>query len=147
MGSRLQNLLREFKSSDKWALWDLPQKEQYYEGRVCLMGDSCHAAVPHLGSGAGMAMEDAYILSNLVGTVNDPEDFKDIFKAYDAVRRPRTQKLVQKSREAGLYHAFELENVGDDLEALRREGPVLHHWVWGIDLEGQLEEAKAMLSD
>lgn len=111
------------------------------------MGDSAHAVVPHLGSGAGMAMEDAYILSNLVGTAKGPEDLEKIFKAYDTVRRPRTQKLARKSREAGIYHAFEKENVGDDFEALRREAAQLYVWVWGFDLEASLEETKVMLEN
>ena len=91
---RLQRLLREFKTSDKWALWDLPHSKKYCRWRICLMGDSAHAVVSHLGSGAGMTMEDAYMLSNLVGIAKGAEDLERIFELYDAVRRPRTQKLT-----------------------------------------------------
>lgn len=37
--------------------------ECWYQGRVLLIGDSAHATTPHLGQGAGMAIEDAVVLS------------------------------------------------------------------------------------
>ncbi|KAE9988379.1 hypothetical protein EG328_011139 [Venturia inaequalis] len=143
---RLQQLLRKFKTSDQWALWDLPHTERYSRGRICLLGDAAHAVVPHLGSGAGMAMEDAYVLSNLMGTSNGAEDLEDVFEAYDAVRRPRTQKMAWKSREAGIYHAFEKEGVLDDHEILQSEASTIYSWVWEFDLEASLKEAKEMLA-
>lgn len=36
--------------------------EPWYRGRVLLIGDAAHAATPHLGQGAGMAIEDAVVL-------------------------------------------------------------------------------------
>ncbi|TLD36542.1 FAD/NAD(P)-binding domain-containing protein [Venturia nashicola] len=143
---RLQQLLRKFKTSDKWSLWDLPHDRKYCRGRICLMGDAAHAVVPHLGSGAGMAMEDAYILSNLIGTANGAGDLEKVFEVYDAVRRPRTQKMAWKSREAGIYHSFEKEGVLDDHEHLQNEAETLYSWVWEFDLEASLNEAKEMLA-
>lgn len=143
--SRLQQLLRKFKTSDKWALWDMLHDEKYYRGRICVMGDAAHAIVPHLGSGAGMAMEDAFVLSNLVGTAKEPEDLEKIFKAYDAIRRPRTQEVGWRSREAGLYHELEKEGVLNDLDAMQHEGAAMYLRVWGHDLEASLQEAKKML--
>ncbi|MCW8277861.1 FAD-dependent oxidoreductase [Pseudomonas sp. PCH199] len=37
--------------------------EPWYRGRVLLIGDAAHATTPHLGQGAGMAIEDAVVLS------------------------------------------------------------------------------------
>lgn len=143
---RLQQLLRKFKTPDKWALWDLPHNERYFRGRICLMGDAAHAVVPHLGSGAGMAMEDAYILSNLIGTANQAGDLEKVFEVYDAARRPRTQKMASKSREAGIYHAFEKERVLDDHGTLQSEASTIYSWVWEFDLEASLKEAREMLA-
>ncbi|WP_225774267.1 FAD-dependent oxidoreductase [Pseudomonas sp. Marseille-Q5115] len=36
--------------------------EPWYSGRVLLIGDAAHATTPHLGQGAGMAIEDAVVL-------------------------------------------------------------------------------------
>jgi len=42
--------------------------EPWFKGRVLLIGDAAHATTPHLGQGAGMAIEDALVLSmELVG--------------------------------------------------------------------------------
>lgn len=35
----------------------------WYRGRVALIGDAAHGATPHLGQGAGMAIEDAVVLA------------------------------------------------------------------------------------
>ncbi|RZA16890.1 MAG: 2-polyprenyl-6-methoxyphenol hydroxylase, partial [Proteobacteria bacterium] len=37
--------------------------EPWFKGRVLLIGDAAHATTPHLGQGAGMAIEDALVLS------------------------------------------------------------------------------------
>jgi 2-polyprenyl-6-methoxyphenol hydroxylase-like FAD-dependent oxidoreductase len=37
--------------------------EPWHRGRVLLIGDAAHATTPHLGQGAGMAIEDAVVLS------------------------------------------------------------------------------------
>ena len=34
----------------------------WYNGRVVLLGDAVHATTPHLGQGAGMAIEDGIVL-------------------------------------------------------------------------------------
>lgn len=36
--------------------------EPWFHGRVLLIGDAAHATTPHLGQGAGMAIEDAIVL-------------------------------------------------------------------------------------
>ncbi|RTR53442.1 FAD-binding protein [Pseudomonas aeruginosa] len=37
--------------------------EPWYRGRILLIGDAAHATTPHLGQGAGMAIEDAVVLA------------------------------------------------------------------------------------
>jgi salicylate hydroxylase len=144
---RLQRLLRELKSSDQWSLWHLQHGEKYFRRYVCLLGDAAHASTPHLGSGAGMAIEDAYILGNLLSSVTKKADLQRSFAAYDAVRRPRTQKLVAKSREAGQKHSLVLPGVEDDIRALHTYSKAQYRWVWGFDLEQQLHEAKGICEE
>ncbi|MFT3905593.1 MAG: FAD-dependent oxidoreductase [Steroidobacteraceae bacterium] len=38
----------------------------WYRGRVVLIGDAAHAGTPHLGQGAGMAIEDALVIAEEV---------------------------------------------------------------------------------
>jgi salicylate hydroxylase len=90
-----------------------------------------------------MAIEDAYILSNLLVDVDSLEELEGAFQAYDAIRRPRTQKLVTTSRQAGMLYEFELE--GDDLVKVRRNIEGRMGWIWNEDLERELEDARALL--
>jgi salicylate hydroxylase len=129
----------------KWALFNLQHAAPYFKGRVCLLGDSAHAATPHLGAGAGMAMEDAYILSNLIVAVKGSDDIESAFRAYDKVRRPRTQKLIELSRLSGLAIEFLMPGVGDDVGTVREKCEEWYQWLWHEDLEAQLETAIGLL--
>jgi 2-polyprenyl-6-methoxyphenol hydroxylase-like FAD-dependent oxidoreductase len=42
-----------------WLLLETP----WYRGRIALLGDAAHATTPHLGQGAGMAIEDSLVLA------------------------------------------------------------------------------------
>lgn len=142
-GTNVRNIISLMQKPDIWALFDHPPAKSYFKGRVCLLGDAAHASTPHQGSGAGMAIEDAYILSNLLVDVDRLEELEGAFQAYDAIRRPRTQKLVTTSRQAGMLYEFELE--GDDLVKLQRNLENRMGWIWNEDLEQELEDARILL--
>jgi 2-polyprenyl-6-methoxyphenol hydroxylase-like FAD-dependent oxidoreductase len=66
-------------------------------GRVALLGDAAHAMTPNLGQGACLALEDAVVLS--AELVDD--DVPAALRRYDAVRRPRAQRLSAMSDRMG----------------------------------------------
>jgi len=41
-------------------------KSPWYRGRVLLIGDAAHATTPHVGYGAGLAVEDGIVLTELL---------------------------------------------------------------------------------
>ena len=129
-----------------WALFDHPPAPIFYKGRLCLLGDAAHATTPHQGAGAGQAIEDALVLSNLLGKITSSADIDDAFKAYDAVRRPRSQRVVTTSREAS--HIYELENgaIKYDLEKARKELEVRYKWIWDEDLSAQIKTAEDVMA-
>lgn len=142
-GKDVHAILDMMTETDIWALFDHPPASTYYrKGRICLLGDAAHASTPHQGSGAGMAIEDALVLSHLLAQVGDKSELEKTFKAYDSVRRERTQKLVITSRDAGCLYEFQKPEVGDDVEALRANLEGRMKWVWDLDLEQHVEEAK-----
>jgi 2-polyprenyl-6-methoxyphenol hydroxylase-like FAD-dependent oxidoreductase len=65
-------------------------------GRVVLMGDAVHATTPHLGQGAGMAIEDAIVLAEELGGHDTPGA---AFAAFHARRYERCRYIVEKSLE------------------------------------------------
>ena len=69
----------------------------WYRGRVVLIGDAAHAGPPHMGEGGCMAMEDALVLAEALGTA---EDLDAALAAYTARRQPRTNWVQEQSRAA-----------------------------------------------
>jgi len=63
-------------------------------GRVGLLGDAVHATTPHLGQGAGMAIEDAIVLAEELGRHDDVET---ALKAYRDRRFERCRYIVESS--------------------------------------------------
>ncbi|KAL1800782.1 hypothetical protein ACET3X_001124 [Alternaria dauci] len=131
----------------KWALFTLQHNAPYFKNRLCLLGDSAHATTPHMGAGAGMAMEDAYILSHLIVAAGSIDNIEAAFKAYDAVRRPRTQELIQRSMDSALAYDFMIEGVEDDMSKVEDRINRSFSWLWHADLEAQLSSAKKLLEE
>lgn len=63
-------------------------------GKVVLLGDAVHATTPHLGQGAGMAIEDAIVLAEEVARAETPEA---AFEAYRERRFERCRYIVESS--------------------------------------------------
>ena len=70
----------------------------WYRNRVVLIGDAVHATTPHLGQGAGLAIEDAIVLAEEIARASEPHA---AFTAYQRRRFERCNYIVEKSREIG----------------------------------------------
>ena len=68
--------------------------EPWYLGRVVLVGDAAHTTTPHLGQGAGMAIEDVVVLSELLG---DGLPLAEALPAFFARRYERAKYIQDKS--------------------------------------------------
>jgi salicylate hydroxylase len=147
-GHKVRALITNVQSPDIWALFDHPPASTYYrtDPLICLVGDAAHASTPHQGSGAGMCIEDAFILSQVLSNCRSRQNFKVALQAYDAVRRPRSQKLVKTSREAGMLWDFEGEGVGDDLDGLEKNAATRMNWIWDHDISVDLKEAEEIMA-
>ena len=85
-------------------------------------------------------------MSGLLGETKDVEEIEKAFKAYDEVRRPRTQRLVKTSREAGELYELQLEGVGDDIEKAIEDLEQRYDWIWDVDLNAEMTRAKSILA-
>ena len=90
-----------------------------------------------------MAIEDAAVLSQLLGEIHvpDPAQLASAFAAYDTVRRERTQKLVTTSRSTGLIYEFQNPGLGDDIDKIREALSTHFHWIWDLDIDAHCREA------
>lgn len=70
----------------------------WHKGRVLLVGDAAHATTPHVGYGAGMAIEDAVVIGRLVA---EHEDVEALFTAFTARRYERCRTILEGSVAIG----------------------------------------------
>ncbi len=64
------------------------------KGRIVLLGDAVHATTPHLGQGAGMAIEDSIVLAEELARAATVEE---AFAAFRARRYERCKYIVEAS--------------------------------------------------
>ncbi len=72
------------------------------QGRIVLIGDAAHAMTPNLGQGAAMAIEDAAVLAEVIGSDAPAEALRE-------VRHARVEKVLKDSRRFG--QVAHLENL------------------------------------
>ena len=75
-------------------LYSLMLEGNWYAGRVILIGDAAHATTPHLGQGAGMAIEDSLVLAETLATHNT---VGAAFEAFMKRREARCRYIVENS--------------------------------------------------
>ncbi|KAK0647443.1 6-methylsalicylic acid decarboxylase atA [Lasiodiplodia hormozganensis] len=138
----VQRILHGTEMSAAHALFEHPPAPRYSRDRICLVGDAAHATPPHQGAGAAMAVEDAYVLSNILAEVKSVDEIQPAFEAYEKVRMERTHKLVASSKEAGRLWDLEMEGIEDDLEKLRNHVQHRFDWIWNVDLTQQVTQAR-----
>lgn len=92
---------------------DRPFRREWGRGPVTLLGDAAHPMMTSLGQGACMAVEDAVVLAH---HLKDAEDPQRALRAYEAARRPRTQKIVE-----GAHALSALEQTEQPLRILGRD--------------------------
>jgi 2-polyprenyl-6-methoxyphenol hydroxylase-like FAD-dependent oxidoreductase len=66
----------------------------WHKGRIVLLGDAVHTTTPHLGQGAGLAIEDSLVLAEELAR---GEDIEGTFSAYRERRFERCANVVRAS--------------------------------------------------
>ncbi|MER7671067.1 FAD-dependent monooxygenase [Kitasatospora sp. NPDC096128] len=69
----------------------MPSVPHWYRGRMVLVGDSVHAPSNSSGQGVSLAVESAVELARCL---RDLPDHSEAFAAYEALRRPRVEKIA-----------------------------------------------------
>jgi 2-polyprenyl-6-methoxyphenol hydroxylase-like FAD-dependent oxidoreductase len=95
--------MRDRMSPDTWInyrpLEAAIQPGPWHNGRIVLVGDAAHATTPHLASGAGMAVEDALVLSEELAHAG--RAVEQSLAAYTARRFERCRDVVETSVAVG----------------------------------------------
>ncbi|WP_240162306.1 3-hydroxybenzoate 6-monooxygenase [Glaciimonas sp. PAMC28666] len=97
-------LLSKIESWRMWVLCDRDPIKNWSSGNVTLLGDAAHPMLQYMAQGACMAMEDAVVLAEEIGS--EQQDFKSAFLRYQKRRYLRTGKVQMSARMYGeFYHA------------------------------------------
>ncbi|KIJ50922.1 hypothetical protein M422DRAFT_244874 [Sphaerobolus stellatus SS14] len=127
----VQELLKCAKGVSRWAMYEVDPLPLWSKGRVCVLGDAAHAMPPFIGSGGGQVVEDAYILSRLLGSLSvTRESAASALAAYERVRKPRATRVLYCTRESRkAYESQENYEQADEatiFDALTRAV----EWLW-----------------
>ncbi|KAF7975798.1 hypothetical protein HWV62_8475 [Athelia sp. TMB] len=151
-------LLECVDKPSKWAIHAVKPLSTFVSGRVALLGDSAHAMTPHLGSGAGQAIEDGYILSALLASPKcTPSSLPRVLEIYDQVRRPKAKEVCELSRTNGAIYEFNgagnehIEPYDEsvdlaELEKIGKEAEKHWDWAWKKSAEEDRENALKLLA-
>ena len=91
----------------RWAMHDREPLPRWSDGRITLLGDSCHPMLPFMAQGGCQALEDAAVLTRCLHGI-DPADGSALTSAlsrYERIRRARTDVVQKRSwRNATVFH-------------------------------------------
>lgn len=96
-------LLAAMQETYQWGLFTRPAMPRWSIGIMGLIGDACHPGLPNLGAGAAMAMEDGYVLADLLERFpNKPEQALNTLYKLRIKRCSRVQRVSRRNSE--LFH-------------------------------------------
>ncbi|KAL4940838.1 hypothetical protein BDV06DRAFT_230098 [Aspergillus oleicola] len=133
-----------------WAIFDLRKPvPTYHKGRLAISGDAAHATSPHHGSGAGFCIEDTAVLATLLSDprVTSHSDLEAALSTFDAIRRERSQWLVESSRFLGDCYEWRAPGVGRDFAKIEREINTRNGIIYDFDVEWTCKEARELLGE
>jgi salicylate hydroxylase len=141
------------KQLSRWAIFDTADHPAptYASGRVCIAGDAAHASTPFHGAGAGMGIEDALVLAELLSRVGAspveerPRQLAAALRVYSEVRIERTQWLVQSSRDVGDMNEWRYTPTGKDGAKIKAEFAQRTKKIWDFDVNAMLDGAMTKL--
>jgi FAD-dependent urate hydroxylase len=117
-GPRVQEYLAALERDDQiiCSAMEWVPLEKVYSGRVVLVGDAAHASSPMLGQGGCMAMEDACVLAEELGSGATVEA---ALASFAKRRKPRVEWVQQQSAAVTQMQALP---TGKRIIALRESG-------------------------
>ncbi|EXJ69161.1 uncharacterized protein A1O5_08096 [Cladophialophora psammophila CBS 110553] len=102
----------DYCDEDDMYLWKVADREPlptYHKDHLIVLGDAAHPMLPTLGSGAGMAIEDAGALGVVMEEVKDVGEVAGRLDLWDRLRRPRASAVQLLSRTVAVEYDLSKE--------------------------------------
>jgi salicylate hydroxylase len=129
----VQDIINALDETFRWGIYDRAPLPYWSKGRITLMGDAAHPMVPHVGQGAGQAIEDGFTLAVLMeGCTADNVAAR--LKLYETLRLERTTRVQALARAAGKLYRSEHQNPSERA-ARMHEWMAQGTWVFEHDAE------------
>ena len=123
--------------SRRWPIADREPVRGWHRGRMTLLGDSAHATLQSLAQGAGMALEDAVTLGDLMAA--HPGEPAAAFAEFERKRFLRTARVVLESRALWpVYHCAGIEAEVRNKQMQDRKAEDYYRcleWLWTSAIE------------
>jgi salicylate hydroxylase len=101
-GGPVPDWLAAVRETNIWGLFRHPVAATWHNDRMAILGDAAHPTLPFLAQGAGMAIEDAWILAACLDANSDQGA---ALARYQAIRQPRVTRIVNAANaNARNYH-------------------------------------------
>jgi salicylate hydroxylase len=131
---RIARLIDAAPTITAYGLHDSDPMPDWSRGRVCLLGDACHAMLPFQAQGAAQAIEDGAVLGAAL-TGAGTTDVVAAIAGYVEARKPRTARVQQASRANGAQW-----HLPDGPEQQSRDAALAagsgdfdsYEWLWGV---------------
>ena len=123
----------------RWAIADREPVRRWHQGRMTLLGDAAHATLQSLAQGAGMALEDALTVADLMAA--HPGDPAKAFAQFERKRFLRTTRVVLESRALWpVYHCGGVQAEVRNQQLQERSSEDYYRcleWLWNPRKEHQ----------
>src|SRR5246127_2212939 len=114
----VQDTIDSLEETFRWGIYDRAPLPYWSTGRITLLGDAAHPMVPHIGQGAGQAIEDGFTLAALLEKAT-ATDIAARLTLYEELRRERTSKVQALARAAGKFYRSEHSTSSERAAYLR----------------------------
>ncbi|GAW23847.1 hypothetical protein ANO14919_134240 [Xylariales sp. No.14919] len=145
IAGKMIDLLIDQPNPEGYSSWEHKNTSTYTKGAICIVGDAAHAMTPWQGAGAGQAIEDAMIMGTLLSQVFSADDIPKAFRAFDAVRKPRCQRIIDSSRETGQIMCGQHPEVSLDAREMKEALKAKWGFILGLDMAQHQEDALEMM--
>jgi salicylate hydroxylase len=158
--ARLMRLL-DWAKPVRWGVFHHVNTPTYYNSLICMLGDVAHASGPHQAAGAGQCLEDALVLSRVLGmlhreipasTLSTPSSLRTRYveaalQAYDELRRPRAQEQVRTSHACGQVYQLMDPVAGSDFVKCVENLNHRFAWIWEHDLAADVRQVESRFEE
>ncbi|KAB8302195.1 hypothetical protein EYC80_005640 [Monilinia laxa] len=166
-GKDVEGIMRLIKSPSYWATFYHPTAPTFHHPTlpILLIGDSAHTTAPHFGQGAGLGIEDVYILITLLSRLPHspapllmpssssptssplPLHLQALFTAYTQIRQPRATTAVSSCNYYGRMLDMEDPVISDDLQMIEDKIRSIGETIWGYDEVGEGERGVGIMME